>query len=1450
MTKTDWKKGRLRRLVSLLLILDMLINGFAVPGGAWAAPEMDPAVSEVGTFELGEATDGPEAAVGENVYTFPMGDRTEALLSEILEAVRLELPIGDIELIGQYGAEAETDAPVSIEPLEDDYRIRALRDFDEAAIAIDTEDDHFTLLLTDAVVTPAGEVEDFELDVVTEDAPEEVGYAYRMGDVKRARLSDILAAAGAEDVGPIELAGLADDGDADALIIEPDGDDYRLTAAKDFDEVRLNVFAGGGMVSLLLLDGIAPAPEATAVPGPTEVPAEENIEETAEEPATEDEIEYAVEELEYDDELIVIGPDPAFAPLMGDAEQPARAKAAARPRSSASYDTAALRLSLSGSENATATLRPTSVEVPAWQQVVEAYEIVSSADCDGINATLIDMPALEEGEWLALYGVRGGALSEDPVADHIDVGSGHTFLVDLWDGFALVRLGLSEYQTLAPVAAGDALIELTGALPVAASVEAQPVEGYDDGDGRTLLACDITIQDGGGNTFQPAAGEAVEVTVRSDAIREALERGSALEAWHYADGAADPEPVEILAAAGDAVTFAARAFSVYVIRAHEDGEVEVPRVAFHFIDAEATQGEGGVYVAGPYRFINTSKGGDRQDSQILRDGETLEMIANPKNRVISEDKTEYFFGWYVVEHRGDADGKIQYAWTASPAHVDFGVPIAIEEQANGDYAWSMGGASGSGAPDDEGLLHVYVAPMYEDYLFANFHFGPKERVGTAEEPDIGANLYARTLLVMGSDHEAEVEIGAFEAPSPDPKSRVFSGWETVDGDMATAQTYLTRTGKGDKISTPGRDGYYITYPEYTNGAKNGDLELYPTYYNVRWAGFDVGENTGATYVGSEYLLIDERQTQTTTADDLDVYFKTALKTSRRNGYDFAGWYYLDGDERVFVTDENGRVLNEDKSVAGEWKIVKDTSDANAPGRLYFLKANTDEVQDVTFHAAWEEILDTKYSVIVWKQKVTDDKYAAASEKTYDYYSSATGISARSTMTLDDLDLTRYTSLGGDDFKGFHYSAVKMTAEKLDGEGRTVIAETEKVTGDGTTVVNVYYDRDLMTINFINYPGGGTIYSYTSTTATSGTLYGLVDNQYVLLTRGGAINSTTVEYYLSQYDVDYGYNYRYTGTVYSDKNGTIAASPIYPNTYYRKNQYNQGNYYSLYWYSRTVTTTTYPWIYSTSSGEKEEYTGTRYTRSSSTGLQWTGLYEQTFEQNDYDWSSVSSYVWNEKNDGSGLTQTMLYSFNQTSNPYYLYYRGSNGASTINHYRQKLDGTFSESDKSTAKTTSTSTNFTFGNKFTGFTVEYYSTKNEGFLTNGGTHRIEAGTTVNSLSLPFYVYHTRDKNDFIFDVNYPTQTGVTIGGVDITSSAADQYKDVNQTESVAFEAPLSAYADAYRSSKSSDHFPVAPDNYRFVGWYEDETGTQEYKFDDTMPAAKKVVYAKWEPIKLQVI
>ncbi|MDD5850642.1 MAG: InlB B-repeat-containing protein, partial [Galactobacillus timonensis] len=105
-------------------------------------------------------------------------------------------------------------------------------------------------------------------------------------------------------------------------------------------------------------------------------------------------------------------------------------------------------------------------------------------------------------------------------------------------------------------------------------------------------------------------------------------------------------------------------------------------------------------------------------------------------------------------------------------------------------------------------------------------------------------------------------------------------------------------------------------------------------------------------------------------------------------------------------------------------------------------------EDITLHAVWEAANNTNYTVIFWKQSVNDSKNAEDSEKTYDYAESAIRIGTTG-ASVSPSNADR-----GKGYTGFTYNSSKSTSVTIN--------------GDGTTILNVYYDRNLLTIEYYTW----------------------------------------------------------------------------------------------------------------------------------------------------------------------------------------------------------------------------------------------------------------------------------------------------------------------------------------------------------------------------------------------
>ena len=104
------------------------------------------------------------------------------------------------------------------------------------------------------------------------------------------------------------------------------------------------------------------------------------------------------------------------------------------------------------------------------------------------------------------------------------------------------------------------------------------------------------------------------------------------------------------------------------------------------------------------------------------------------------------------------------------------------------------------------------------------------------------------------------------------------------------------------------------------------------------------------------------------------------------------------------------------------------------------------VNDAVTLYAWWEAQETTYTVVIWKQSVNDSKNASDAEKTYDFAES------HSEKATSGSEVSPSWSDSHKDYTGFSLNS-NLTDSDVE------------VKGDGTTVVNVYYDRQLRTIKF-------------------------------------------------------------------------------------------------------------------------------------------------------------------------------------------------------------------------------------------------------------------------------------------------------------------------------------------------------------------------------------------------
>lgn len=246
----------------------------------------------------------------------------------------------------------------------------------------------------------------------------------------------------------------------------------------------------------------------------------------------------------------------------------------------------------------------------------------------------------------------------------------------------------------------------------------------------------------------------------------------------------------------------------------------------------------------------------------------------------------------------------------------------------------------------------------------------------------------------------------------------FTGWTPDIVDMGNAPTYSANP-------TVHQNGDSVTISD--------TLDLYPYVQEGHWITFDnnlarnntanrFDDPTTAKYIPPQFFPtgVNTQEPQTVSAE----------YTPHREGYTLDGWY----------------------------------KDAEMTQRFTFGQQLT---SDTTLYAKWTPA-STTYSVVFWKQKATDNKDASNSEKTYDFDTIVTrsatacsGVQITTSNSGTTADNRRYGDAYSDAKYYFTYNSTNSDTGSV------------KVRGDGGTVLNVYYDRRLITYSLLNGKSGST-----------------------------------------------------------------------------------------------------------------------------------------------------------------------------------------------------------------------------------------------------------------------------------------------------------------------------------------------------------------------------------------
>ena len=369
----------------------------------------------------------------------------------------------------------------------------------------------------------------------------------------------------------------------------------------------------------------------------------------------------------------------------------------------------------------------------------------------------------------------------------------------------------------------------------------------------------------------------------------------------------------------------------------------------------------------------------------------------------------------------------------------------VEIQPNGSVNISFENAAVSG--DEINVYHVtddasaVTEVATNTQSFDANHFSIYVITGEKEKPLTTFNFVANGNIVSKQIVKTGDEL--ITPTAPDVAGKAFVGWydgETKFEDFNTALTITETTTR-------------------TITAKYEDA-LYVYFYNPAGTQImrteKVGDHEGHDFTNISYEVdathkivgwADKKNGTTNIADSITVPTdKTSVNVYAiiKEGY----WISFDSDGGSIV--DSQFVLNGDKLTLN--KSTNPTKPGYTFDGWYNGSAKVENgatvTNPMTLKAHWNAA-EVNYTINYWQQKVTDDKNATDAQKTYEYVEA---------VTTKATTGTKISATNSKTYKGFKYNANNSSKDV-------------EIAGDGTTIINVYYDRVLCTVNFYVDKGG-------------------------------------------------------------------------------------------------------------------------------------------------------------------------------------------------------------------------------------------------------------------------------------------------------------------------------------------------------------------------------------------
>ena len=370
----------------------------------------------------------------------------------------------------------------------------------------------------------------------------------------------------------------------------------------------------------------------------------------------------------------------------------------------------------------------------------------------------------------------------------------------------------------------------------------------------------------------------------------------------------------------------------------------------------------------------------------------------------------------------------------------------VEIQPNGVVNISFENAAVNG--DEINVYHVsddasaVTEVATNTQSFNTNHFSIYVITGENEVPLTTFNFVANGNIVSTQTVKTGDELITPTAPDMDGKA--FVGWydgETKFEDFNTALTITETTTR--EITAKYEDALYVYFynPSGTQIMRTEKVSDHGAYdfTNISYEVDATHKIVGWAAKKNGTANIADRITVPTDKTSVNVY------AIIKEGY----WISFDSDGGSIV--DSQFVLNGDKLTLNE------STTPTKPGYTFAgwynglskVENGATVTSPMTLKAHWNAA-EVNYTINYWQQKVTDDKNATDAQKTYEYVEAVTKKATTG---------TRISATNSKTYKGFKYNANNSSKDV-------------EISGDGTTIINVYYDRVLCTVNFYIYKSSG------------------------------------------------------------------------------------------------------------------------------------------------------------------------------------------------------------------------------------------------------------------------------------------------------------------------------------------------------------------------------------------